>query len=83
MIHLTRGGNLDGKAPRQRGGNIRKRSDGRWEGRYTTGYDPTTCKRIIKMSLAKPKPKSRLNWPMTASHPKSRSSNEKHSTQRT
>ena len=34
-------------------GNIRKRSDGRWEGRYTAGYDPDTGKRIIKNVLAK------------------------------
>lgn len=27
-------------------GNLRKRSDGRWEGRYTAGYDPDTGKRI-------------------------------------
>ena len=29
-------------------GNIRKRSDGRWEGCYTASYEPTTGKRIIK-----------------------------------
>ena len=29
-------------------GNIRKRKDGRWEGRYTAGYDEKTGKRIIK-----------------------------------
>lgn len=34
-------------------GNIRKRSDGRWEGRYTAGHDPTTGKRIIKNVLGK------------------------------
>lgn len=34
-------------------GNIRKRSDGRWEGRYTAGYDPNTGKRIIKNVLGK------------------------------
>ncbi len=28
-------------------GNIRKRKDGRWEGRYNAGYDPETGKRII------------------------------------
>ena len=28
-------------------GNIRKRKDGRWEGRYTAGYDSTTGKRLI------------------------------------
>ena len=27
-------------------GNIRKRKNGRWEGRYTAGYDPKTGKRI-------------------------------------
>ena len=32
-------------------GNLRKRSDGRWEGRYTAGYDPDTGKRIIKNVL--------------------------------
>ena len=26
-------------------GNIRKRKDGRWEGRYTAGYDPESGKR--------------------------------------
>ena len=34
-------------------GNIRKRKDGRWEGRYTAGYDPDTGKRIIKNVLGK------------------------------
>ena len=28
------------------GGSIRKREDGRWEGRYTTGFDPITGKQI-------------------------------------
>ena len=31
-------------------GSIRHReSDGRWEGRYTAGYDPDTGKRIVKL----------------------------------
>ena len=34
-------------------GNIRKRKDGRWEGRYTAGTDPTTGKAIIKNVLGK------------------------------
>ncbi len=34
-------------------GNIRKRKDGRWEGRYTAGYDPATGKRILKNVLGK------------------------------
>lgn len=34
-------------------GNIRKRRDGRWEGRYTAGYHPDTGKRIIKNVLGK------------------------------
>jgi len=29
-------------------GNIRKRKNGRWEGRYTVGRDPETGKAIIK-----------------------------------
>ena len=34
-------------------GNIRKRKDGRWEGRYTAGHDPETGKAICKNVLAK------------------------------
>ena len=34
-------------------GNIRKRADGRWEGRYTAGYHPETGKRIIENVLGK------------------------------
>ena len=34
-------------------GNIRKRKDGRWEGRYTVGRDPKTRKAIIKNALGK------------------------------
>ena len=36
-------------------GNIRKRKDGRWEGRYTVGHDPETGKAIIKNVLGKTK----------------------------
>ena len=32
---------------------MRKRSDGRWEGRYTAGYNPATGKRIIKDAAGK------------------------------
>ena len=32
-------------------GNIRKRSDGRWEGRHTAGNNAETGKRIIKNVL--------------------------------
>ena len=34
-------------------GNIRKRADGRWEGRYTAGYHSETGKRITKNVLGK------------------------------
>jgi len=34
-------------------GNIRKRKDGRWEGRYTARYDPETGKPISKNVLGK------------------------------
>ena len=34
-------------------GNIRKRKDGRWEGRYTAGLDSETGKAIYKNVLAK------------------------------
>ena len=32
-------------------GNIRKRKDGRWEGRYTVGRDPRSGKQIFKNVL--------------------------------
>jgi len=34
-------------------GSIRKRKDGRWEGRYTAAYDPETGKRVVKNVLGK------------------------------
>ena len=34
-------------------GSIRKRKDGRWEGRYTAGHDPVTGKAIYKNVLGK------------------------------
>ena len=34
-------------------GNLRKRKDGRWEGRYTAGHDPETGKPIYKNVLGK------------------------------
>ena len=34
-------------------GSLRKRKDGRWEGRYTAGTDPATGKAIIKNVLGK------------------------------
>ena len=34
-------------------GSIRKRKDGRWEGRYTAGHDPITGKQIFKNVLGK------------------------------
>ncbi len=34
-------------------GNIRKRKDGRWEGRYTAGFDPATRKQVFKNVLGK------------------------------
>ena len=34
-------------------GNIRKRKDGRWEGRYTAGHDPETGKAIYKNVLGR------------------------------
>lgn len=34
-------------------GTIRKRKDGRWEARYTTGFDPTTGKQVQKSIYGK------------------------------
>lgn len=36
-------------------GTIRQRADGRWEGRYTVGYDPETGKQIMRSVYAKTK----------------------------
>ena len=46
-------GNAHGKKRANGEGNIRKRKDGRWEGRYTAGIDPETGKPIAKNVLAK------------------------------
>ena len=34
-------------------GSIRKRRDGRWEGRYTAGINPETGKQVFKNVLGK------------------------------
>ena len=51
-------------------GNIRKRKDGRWEGRYTAGYDPESGKRIIKNVLGKTQAevKEKLKAAISESH---------------
>ena len=51
-------------------GNIRKRKDGRWEGRYTAGYDPESGKRIIKNVLGKTQAevKEKLKAAISGSH---------------
>ena len=51
-------------------GNIRKRKDGRWEGRYTAGYDPESGKRIIKNVLGKTQAevKEKLKTAISESH---------------
>ena len=43
-------------------GSIRKRKDGRWEGRYTAGYDEKTGKRIIKSVLGKTQAEVKESW---------------------
>ena len=40
-------------------GNLRKRKDGRWEGRYTAGRDPDTGKAIYKNVLGKTQAEAR------------------------
>ena len=47
------GGVRNGKKRANGEGNIRKRKDGRWEGRFTVGHDPITGKPIIKNVLAR------------------------------
>lgn len=44
----------------QGGGNIRKRPDGRWEARYTTGIDPKTGKQIQKSVYGKTQKEVRM-----------------------
>lgn len=34
-------------------GNIRKRTDGQWERRYTVGHDPVTGKQVFQNVLGK------------------------------
>ena len=50
-------------------GNIRKRKDGRWEGRYTAGYDQDG-KRIIRNVLGRTQAevKSKLSVAIAESH---------------
>ena len=40
-------------------GNLRKRKDGRWEGRYTAGHDPETGKPIYKNVLGRTQAEAR------------------------
>lgn len=40
-------------------GSIRKRKDGRWEGRYPAGHDPKTGKAICKNVLGKTQAETR------------------------
>ena len=40
-------------------GNLRKRKDGRWEGRYTAGHDPETGKAIYKNVLGRTQAEAR------------------------
>ena len=40
-------------------GNIRKRKDGRWEGRYTAGHNPETGKAIYKNVLGRTQAETR------------------------
>ena len=42
-------------------GSIRKRSDGRWEGRYTAGYDDKRASGSLKMFSARHKQNVRRN----------------------
>ena len=53
MCCATKG--VDSMAKRRANGegSIRKRKDGRWEGRYTIGHDPVSGKQIIKNVLGK------------------------------
>ena len=53
MCCTTKGVDTMAKRRSNGEGNIRKRKDGRWEGRYTAGHDPETGKQIFKNVLGK------------------------------
>ena len=53
VVATKKGAMLMAKKRANGEGSIRKRSDGRWEGRYTAGYNDKTGKRIIKNVLGK------------------------------
>ena len=53
VLFVAKGADFMPKRRANGEGNIRKRKDGRWEGRYTAGYDPVSGKRIIKNVLGK------------------------------
>ena len=43
-------------------GSIRKKPNGRWEGRYTQGIDPSTGRAIQKSVSAGRRPNARRSW---------------------
>ena len=53
VLFVAKGADIMPKRRANGEGNIRKRKDGRWEGRYTVGHDPETGKAIIKNVLGK------------------------------
>ncbi len=53
VLFVAKGADIMPKRRANGEGNIRKRKDGRWEGRYTVGHNPETGKAIIKNVLAK------------------------------
>ena len=53
VLFVAKGADFMPKRRANGEGNIRKRKDGRWEGRYTVGHDPETGKAIIKNVLGK------------------------------
>ena len=53
VLFVSKGADIMPKRRANGEGNIRKRKDGRWEGRYTVGHDPETGKAIIKNVLGK------------------------------
>lgn len=52
-------------------GSLRKRKNGRWEGRYTAGYDPATGNLSTRASSLKPSPKPRKSSSRPLRKPKS------------
>ena len=59
-------------------GNLRKRKDGRWEGRYTAGHDPETGKAIYRNVLGRTQAEARAKLKQAIEEAKQSGPNQPH-----